>query len=135
MHQTWIPLSLELCHTQKRSISPLTQTGHGSGACHIRFILRHLRYGTNTLSRAPCLRIPKILEAIGAKQHSNRTKLDPPGINYQDSVSAPLSKEADNDAATQEGEDKIDSICENPKASVDPEFILPAVDKESAYLS
>jgi len=57
---------------------------------------------------------------------------DAPGINYQDSVSTSLSEEADNDAATQEGEDSIDLECEDPEASVNPEFILPAVDKESA---
>ena len=59
-------------------------------------------------------------------------KPDSSGINYQDSVTTSLGEEADNDAATQEGEDGIDVECEDPEASVDTEFILPAVDKESA---
>ena len=72
-----------------------------------------------------------MLEAISAKKHNNNTKPNFPGINYQDSISAPLSEEADNDAATQEGEDEVDLVCENLEASIDPEFILLAVDKES----
>ncbi len=72
-----------------------------------------------------------MLEAISAKKHNNNTKPNFPGINYQDSISAPLSEEADNDAATQEGEDEVDLVCENLEASIDPEFILPVVDKES----
>ena len=72
-----------------------------------------------------------MLEAIGAKKRNNNTKPNFPGINYQDSISAPLSEEADNDAATQEGEDEVDLVCENLEASIDPEFILPVVDKES----
>ena len=42
-----------------------------------------------------------------------------------------LSEEADNDAATQEGDDRVNLIDEDPDSSVDPEFTLPAVDKES----
>ncbi len=76
-----------------------------------------------------------MLEAIGAKRHSDTTKTDAPGVNYQDSVSAPLSEEADNDAATQEGDDGVDLGCEDPDATVEPAFILPAVDKESASKS
>jgi hypothetical protein len=57
------------------------------------------------------------------------------GVNYQDSVSTPLCEEADNDAATQEGDDGIDLACGDPDGSGDPEFILPAVDKESASKS
>jgi len=78
---------------------------------------------------------PKVLEAIGAKKRSNNIKTDSPGINYQDSVSAPLSKEADDDAATQEGDDgddEVDLAYDDPQAPLDleSEFILPAVDKE-----
>jgi len=72
-----------------------------------------------------------VLEAVGAKKCNNNTKPNIPSINYQDSISAPLSKEADNDAATQEGEDEVDLVYKNLEASIDPEFILPAVDKES----
>ena len=46
-------------------------------------------------------------------------------------VSASLSEEADNDAATQEGNDEVNPVDEDPDSSVVPEFILPAVDKES----
>jgi len=42
----------------------------------------------------------------------------------------PLSEEADNDAATWEGDDEIDLTHEDD-ASIVPDFILPAVDKES----
>jgi len=73
-----------------------------------------------------------VLEAISAKKQGNNAKADAPGINYQDSVSVPLSEEADNDAATQEGDDEVDLEYEDPGASADTEFILPAVDKESA---
>jgi len=59
-------------------------------------------------------------------------KPDAPGINYQESVSAPLTKEADNDAATREGDEGVDLVVEDPDSSVGPEFILPAVDKVSA---
>ena len=65
------------------------------------------------------------------KKHSDMIKIDSPGVNYQESVSVPVSKEADNDAATQEGGDGVDIICEYPEASADPEFILPVVDKVS----
>ena len=59
------------------------------------------------------------------------------GINYQDSVSAPLCEEADNDAATREGDDGpgIDLAYGDPDRSADPWFILPAVNKESASRS
>ena len=43
----------------------------------------------------------------------------------------PLSGEADNNAATQEGDDKVDLASEDLQASV--EFILPAVNKENAF--
>jgi hypothetical protein len=33
---------------------------------------------------------------------------DASGVNYQESVSVPLSEEADNDAATREGDDGVD---------------------------
>ena len=39
-----------------------------------------------------------------------------PGINYQDSISASLSEEADNDAATQEGDDEVNLAYEDPEA-------------------
>ncbi|KAF8224477.1 hypothetical protein L208DRAFT_1511456, partial [Tricholoma matsutake] len=68
------------------------------------------------------------LKAIGAKWSSNDKKTHSPWVNYQDSVSASLSKEADNDAATQGGEDEVDLASEEPQATV--EFILPAIDKE-----
>ena len=76
-----------------------------------------------------------MLEAIGAKKQGNKTKADSPGTNYQDSVSVPISEEADNDAATQEGgdEDNEDDLAyEDLEVSAETEFILPAVDKESA---
>jgi len=74
-----------------------------------------------------------VLDAIGTK--SDATKPDAPGVNYQESVSAPLSEEADNDAATQEGDDGIDPVDKGPDLSGDPEFVLPAVDKVSASKS
>ena len=75
-----------------------------------------------------------LLHSPLAHPRFNSTNIKPnsPGINYQDSVSTSLSKEADNNAATQEGEDSIDLKCEDPEASINPEFILLAVDKESA---
>ena len=73
-----------------------------------------------------------MLEAIGAKRRSDTTKPDAPGVNYQESVHAPLSEEADNDAATWEGDNRVSPVDEDPDSSVDPEFVLPAVDKESA---
>ena len=78
-----------------------------------------------------------MLEAIGAKRRSDTTKPGAAGINYQDSVSTPLCEEADNDAATREGDDGpgIDLACGDPDGSADPGFILPAVDKESASRS
>ena len=76
-----------------------------------------------------------MLEAIGAKSCSGTTRPDAPGVNYQGSVSALLSEEADNDAATQEGDDRIDLVDEDPDSSVDPKFILLAVDKESTSKS
>ena len=72
-----------------------------------------------------------MLEAISAKRRSGTTTPDTPGVNYQESVSVLLSEEADNDAATQEGDDGVDLVDEDPDSSVDPEFILPAVDKKS----
>jgi len=72
-----------------------------------------------------------VLEAIGAKRHSDAMKTDAPGVNYQESVSVPLSKEADNNAATQEGDDRTGLVDEDPDSSVDPKFVLPAVNKES----
>jgi hypothetical protein len=41
-----------------------------------------------------------VLEAIGAKRHSDMMKPGITDVNYQDSVSAPLCEEADNNAAT-----------------------------------
>ena len=76
-----------------------------------------------------------MLEAIGVKRCSDATKTDAPGVNYQESISVPLSEEADNDAATQEGDDEIDLVNEDPDFSVDPEFVLPAVDKASTSKS
>lgn len=73
-----------------------------------------------------------MLEAIGAKRCSDVTTPDAPGVNYQEAVSALLSEEADNDAATQEGDDGINLVDKDPDSSVDPEFVLPAVDKVSA---
>ena len=72
-----------------------------------------------------------MLEAIGATRRSGTTKPDAPGANYQESVSASLSEEADNDTATQEGNDEVNPVDEDPDSSVVPEFILPAVNKES----
>lgn len=69
-----------------------------------------------------------MLEAIGAKKRGNSRKADALGINYQDAVSASLSREADDDAATREGDDEVDLASEAPV-----EFILPAVDKESVF--
>jgi hypothetical protein len=43
----------------------------------------------------------------------------------------PLTEEADNDAATQEGDGEVDEGPEDLHAPV--EFILPAVDKVSAF--
>ena len=78
-----------------------------------------------------------MLEAICAKRRSNTTKPGAAGINYQDSVSALLYEEADNDAATQEGDNGpgIDLAYGDPDRSADPRFILPAVNKESASRS
>lgn len=73
--------------------------------------------------------VSKLLEAIGAKRSRNDKKTNSPGDNYQDSVSAPLSEEADNDAATQEGDDEDEFSPDGPQAPTD--FIFPAVDKES----
>jgi hypothetical protein len=79
-----------------------------------------------------------VLEAIGAKRRSRGIKTESLGINYQDSISAPHGGEADNDAATQEGDDEGDDegdfTYEDPQVPTEPEFILLAVDKESAYL-
>ena len=76
-------------------------------------------------------RIPKLLEAIGAKRRTNNKKTNSPGDNYQDSVGVPLSKEADNDAATQEGDDEADQGPEDTQAPV--KFILPAVHKVGTF--
>lgn len=76
-----------------------------------------------------------MLEAIGAKRHSDTTKPDAPSVNYQESVHVPLSEEADNDAATWEGDNRVSPVDEDLDSSVDPEFILPAVNKESASQS
>ena len=78
-----------------------------------------------------------MLEAICAKRRSNTTKPGAAGINYQDSVSTLLCEEADNDAATQEGDDGpgIDLAYGDPDRSADPGFILPAVNKESTSKS
>ncbi|KAF8224542.1 hypothetical protein L208DRAFT_1310729, partial [Tricholoma matsutake] len=70
----------------------------------------------------------KLLEAIGAKWSSNDKKTHSPWVNYQDSVSASLSEEVDNDAATQGGEDEVDLASEEPQATV--KFILPTIDKK-----
>ncbi len=75
--------------------------------------------------------IPKLLEAIDAKWHTNNKKTNSLGNNYQDSVGVPLSEEADNDVATQEGDDKADQGPEDPQAPV--EFILPAVHKVGTF--
>ena len=72
-----------------------------------------------------------MLKAIGTKRCSGTTTPDASSVNYQESVSALLSEEADNDAATREGDNGVDLVDEDPDSSVDPEFILPAVDKES----
>jgi len=72
-----------------------------------------------------------VLEAIGAKRRSDTMKPDTPGVNYQESVNAPLSEEVDNDAATWEGDNGVSPVDKDPDSSVDPEFILPAVNKES----
>jgi len=72
-----------------------------------------------------------VLEAIGAKRRSDTTKPDAPGVNYQESVNTPMSEEADNDAATCEGDNGVSLVDKDPDSSVDPEFILPAVDKKS----
>ena len=73
-----------------------------------------------------------MLEAIGIKKCSSIIiKTESPGINYQDSISASLSEEVDNDAATQEGDDEVNLAYEDLEASIYPEFILPAVGKES----
>jgi len=87
------------------------------------------------VSCATCWWFPKVLEAIGAKTCSNTTKTNCPGINYQDSVSVPVSEQADNDAATWEGDNRVDIVCKDPEASADLEFILPIVDKVSASQS
>ena len=79
-----------------------------------------------------------MLEAIGAKKRSDTMQTDSPGVNYQDSVSMPVSEEADNNAATWEGDDGVDIVCEDPDPTAVPDFVLPAVDKESTsigYLS
>ena len=72
-----------------------------------------------------------MLEAIGAKQCSDTMKSDTPSVNYQESVNAPLSEEADNDTATWEGNNRVSPVDKDPDSSVDPEFILLAIDKES----
>jgi len=72
-----------------------------------------------------------VLEAIGAKRRSDVMKTDAPGVNYQESVSVPLSEEADNNVATQEGDDRTGLVDEDPDSSVDPKFVLPVVNKES----
>jgi len=76
-----------------------------------------------------------VLEAIGAKKRSDMTQTDSPGVNYQDSVSVPVSEEADNDAATWEGDDGVDIVCEDPGTTAVPEFVLPVVDKKSTSQS
>ena len=75
--------------------------------------------------------IPKLLEAIGAKQHTNNKKTNSPGDNYQDSIGVPLSEEADNDTAIQEGDDEADQGPEDPQAPI--EFILLAVHKVGTF--
>jgi len=76
-----------------------------------------------------------VLEAIGAKKRSDMMQTDSPGVNYQDSVSVPVSEEADNDTATWEGDDGVDIVCDDPDTTAIPEFVLPAVDKESTSQS
>ena len=78
-----------------------------------------------------------MLEAIGANRQTDTTKPDAAGVNYQDSVSTLLCEEADNDAATREGDDRprINLACRDPDRSADPRFILLAVNKESASRS
>jgi len=72
-----------------------------------------------------------VLEAIGVKKCSSIIKTESSGINYQDSISASLSEEADNDAATQKGDDEVNLVYEDLEASIYLKFILPVVDKES----
>ena len=66
---------------------------------------------------------------------SGTMRPDASGVNYQESISVPLSEEADNDAATQEGDDGVNLVDEDPDSSVNPKFILPAVNKESTSKS
>jgi hypothetical protein len=72
-----------------------------------------------------------VLEAIGVKKCSSIIKTESSGINYQDSISASLSEEADNDVATQKGDDEVNLVYEDLEASIYLKFILPVVDKES----
>jgi len=92
-----------------------------------------VRFVTTVVSCIVCWHTSKLLEAIGAKRRTNK-KTNSPGNNYQNAVGVPLSEDADNDAATQEGEDEAEA---DPSGSEDLqapfEFILPAVDKVSAF--
>ena len=72
-----------------------------------------------------------MLEAIGAKQGSNH-KSGLPGINYQDAINISLCKDADNDAATQEGYGDSVPNLDDPQAPI--EYILPAVNKVHLFL-
>ena len=99
MHQIWICFSLELCHMWKICRFPSMPSEHGFSACHIWFILQHSRYRITTVSCFTCWWILKVLEAIGATRCSGTMKPNAPGANYQESVSASLSEEADNDTA------------------------------------
>ena len=76
-----------------------------------------------------------MLKAISVKSHSGTTRPDTPDVNYQESVSVPLSEEADNNAATREGVDGVNLVDKDPDSSVDPKFILPAVNKKSTSKS
>lgn len=75
-----------------------------------------------------------MLEAIGAKRYSDIMQTDSPGVNYQDSISVLVSKEADNDTATWEGDDGVDIVCKDPDPTAVPDFVLPVVDKKSTSI-
>lgn len=55
--------------------------------------------------------------------------------NYQESIGVLLNEEADNDVATQEGDDGANQGSENLGGRLCPiKYILPAVDKASAFI-
>lgn len=122
---------MEYSRELPKKASTLMQLGHVSDVCLIPFIWQLSRFVNHLLfvrfQSLFCLL--KLLEAIGAISKTEAKKAASRGGNYQDSATAPLSRDHDDDAAAQEDVNQEESISLLLDTSAN---ILPAVEKVSS---